>query len=329
MSGRNVKITIILCTYNRCRSLAKALESVAASKCSDSTKWEALVVDNNSTDQTRNVVDEYSCRCPGRFRYLFEPQQGKSNALNAGIRDARGEILAFMDDDVTVEPTWLHNLTAALNDAKWAGAGGRTLPAHPVSPPPWVALYGPYEMGGIVGALFDLGDNPGELTRPPFGTNMAFRKAMFEKYGGFRTDLGPSSVPGTPRPNEDTELGRRLMAAGERLRYEPSAVVYHPVPEDRLRKDYILTWHYDLGRAEIREISRRRDICGIPRPYLTMLKAILLTTPSRTLRWMLAWNPQRRFYCKARVWEIAGQVAEIYRRWFSKKAPLGVGFPTS
>ena len=65
---------------------------------------------------------------------------------------------------------------------------------------------------------------------------MAYRKKMFEKYGGFRTDLGPSSDKRIPRPNEDTEFGRRLMAAGERLRYEPSALVYHPVPANRIPK---------------------------------------------------------------------------------------------
>src|SRR5580704_1493640 len=109
-----MRITVILCTHNRCRSLAKALESVAASQLSTSTDWEVLVVDNNSSDQTREAVETYCRRYPVRFRYVFEPQPGKSYALNSGIREALGEILAFMDDDVTVEPTWLQNLTANL-----------------------------------------------------------------------------------------------------------------------------------------------------------------------------------------------------------------------
>jgi glycosyltransferase involved in cell wall biosynthesis len=102
-----MKITVILCTYNRCRSLAKALESVAAQTFSKSVEWEVVVVDNNSRDQTREVVAELNHRHPGRFRYLLEQRSGKSYALNAGITEARGDILAFMDDDVTVEPTWL------------------------------------------------------------------------------------------------------------------------------------------------------------------------------------------------------------------------------
>src|ERR1700756_1020921 len=122
-----MKITVILCTYNRCQSLARALGSVAASVLPDSVEWEVLVVDNNSPDQTREVIEDFCLRYPGRFRYLFEPKQGKSNALNSGIRNARGNILAFMDDDVIVAPTWLQNLTAALDSGEWLGVGGRIL----------------------------------------------------------------------------------------------------------------------------------------------------------------------------------------------------------
>ena len=108
--------TVILCTYNRCQVLRAALQSLAASELPDSIQWEVLVVDNNSTDQTRQVVEEFCRRCPGRFRYIFEPHPGKSFALNRGIQEAKGEVLAFTDDDVSVEPTWLQNLTASLND---------------------------------------------------------------------------------------------------------------------------------------------------------------------------------------------------------------------
>src|SRR5690348_15508289 len=132
----SVDITVIVCTYNRCRDLAGALDGVAASRMPTSVTWEILVVDNNSTDQTREVVEGFDHRYPGRFRYVFEPRPGKSFALNTGIANARGEVLAFVDDDVTVEPTWLHNLTAELHDGKWAGAGGRILPPEGFKPPP-------------------------------------------------------------------------------------------------------------------------------------------------------------------------------------------------
>src|SRR5208282_3321540 len=166
-------ITVILCTYNRCESLARALDSVAAQILPESIEWEVLVTDNNSNDQTRDVVKDRCHRYPGHFRYLFESQQGKSHALNAGIREARGDILAFTDDDVTVEPTWLHDLTAALHTGEWGGAGGRTLPERTFLPPRWLSLEGRYALGPL--AAFDRGLVAGELTEPPVGNNMAFR----------------------------------------------------------------------------------------------------------------------------------------------------------
>lgn len=308
-----MNITVVLCTYNRSESLRKALESVAASALPSSIEWEVLVIDNNSSDRTSDVVEDSCRRHPGRFRYVFEPSQGKSNALKTAVQEARGDILAFMDDDVTVEPAWLQNLTASLHNGQWAGSGGRTLPAQKFTPPRWLALDGPFSMGGMLYAQFDLGDKPRELDRAPYGTNMAFRKEMFEKYGGFRTDLGPGPSRDIPRFNEDTEFGRRLLAAGERLRYEPSAVVYHVVPQERIRKDYFLSWWFDYGRSSIREVGKRPDILGLPRYYFSIPKGIagiLLVT----LQWLFALNPQRRFFLKALVWYMTGQIVEIYRQ---------------
>jgi glucosyl-dolichyl phosphate glucuronosyltransferase len=308
--SKTVKITIILCTYNRCRSLAKALESAAASQLPDSVIWEVLVVDNKSSDQTREVVEEFCHRYPGRFRYLLESRQGKSNALNAGIREAQADILAFMDDDVTVEPTWLQNLTVSLHDGQWVGAGGRIRAERDFLPPRWLALEGRYSLGGVL-VLFDRGDKAGQLDWAPYGTNMAFRKEMFEKYGGFRTDLGPN--PGTEIRGEDTEFGRRLMFAGERVRYEPSAIVYHNVVESRIRKEYFLAWYFDFGRALVLERGRGRDICGIPRPYFDIAKTAATTMAKLTLRWIVAVRPQQRFFYKALVWRTAGELTESYR----------------
>jgi glucosyl-dolichyl phosphate glucuronosyltransferase len=310
-----MKITVILCTFNRCQNLAKTLEGIAASMLPDSVEWEVLVVDNNSTDQTREVVEDFGRRYPDLFRYVFEPLPGKSFALNTGIREAQGNVLAFTDDDVNVEPTWLHNLTVALQDTEWAGTGGRTLPMQAFSPPRWFTL----NLAGALYAHFDLGDAPRELDRAPYGANMAFRKEMFERYGLFRTDIGPSPNREVPRPNEDTEFGRRLMSAGERLRYEPSAVVHHPVLDDRLKKEYFLAWWFDYGRATKREREKRRNILGIPRRYLGMLKCGAVLIPVRTLRWVFTLNPQRRFYCKCSVWKAAGQMVEVYRQSFGVK----------
>ena len=306
-NGFNMNITVILCTYNRCQSLAKALDSVAASDLPKSIEWEVLVVDNNSTDRTREVVENYCRRYPARFRYVFEPQPGKSHALKAGVQKAGGDILAFMDDDVTVEPTWLQNLTAALHNGQWVGAGGRILPEQAFSPPRWLPLRDRYGLAPL--ALFDLGPRAEALTEPPFGTNMAFQKKVFEQYGGFRTDLGPR--PGSEIRNEDTEFGHRLLTAGEQLRYEPSAIVYHSVSENRVQKKYFLTWWFDKARADIRQSGipseTRWFIAGTPL-YLFRRLAVW------TVRWIVAIEPSRRFSNKIKTWTVAGQILECYRQ---------------
>jgi glycosyltransferase involved in cell wall biosynthesis len=270
-------------------------------------------MDNNSCDQTRELVEGFCRRYPGRFRYLFEPQPGKSYALNTGIREARGDVVAFLDDDLTVEPTWLRNLTAGLHNGEFAGTGGRTLLAQKFTPPNWMALEGPYSLGGVLAALFDLGDKPCALDKAPYGANMAFKKAMFEKHGAFRTDLGPSPDKDIPRPNEDTEFGNRLLAAGERLRYEPSAVAYHPVSQDRIKRSYFLAWHFDWGRALVREWGRGRSIFGIPRPYLNIVSVAARKMMPSIFLWMMALNPQKRFYSKCHVYVAAGEIREFYR----------------
>lgn len=301
-----MEITVILCTYNRCQSLANSLESLAATQVPESVRWQVLVVDNNSSDATRETVEGYCRRFPERFSYLFEPKPGKSNALNAGIQATKGQILAFVDDDVTVESTWLQNLTAPLHNGEWAGAGGRILPEQNFSPPSWIPVEERYALAPL--ALFDLGSEAGSLTEAPFGTNMAFRRKAFEKYGGFRTDLGPQ--PGSEIRSEDSEFGHRLLAAGEQLRYEPSAIVYHSVPQNRIEKPYFLAWRFDKGRAEIRTFpisGTRWLVAGIPL-YLFRRFAVW------TVRWMMAIESSRRFSNKLKVWAVAGQILECYRQ---------------
>jgi len=145
--------------------------------------------------------------------------------------------------------------------------------------------------GGVLAALFDLGDEPCELRRAPYGANMAYRKKMFEKYGLFRTDMGPGPNRNIPRQSEDTEFGRRLMAAGERLRYEPSAVAYHPILEGRVQKEYLLTWWFDFGRAAVRKQGRGAPIWGLPRHYLSIPKMVGTSLWANAPRWMRTLSP--------------------------------------
>lgn len=275
-----------------------------------SVQWDVMVIDNNSTDQTREVVEGFCQRFPARFCYACEAKQGKSHALNAGIRRAGGDVLAFMDDDVEVDPHWLSNLTAPLMSGEWAGSGGRILPEQGFVPLGWMDVSSRYGLAPL--AMFDLGGEPGELKEPPFGTNMAFRKGMFSKHGEFRIDLGPQ--PGSEIRSEDTEFGSRLLAAGECLWYEPSAVVYHQVPQNRAKRKYFQTWWFGKGRADVREIGTSTEarwyIVGIPL-YLFRRLAIW------TLRFTISTREPERFSSKLKVYWLAGSIRECYKQTHS------------
>jgi glucosyl-dolichyl phosphate glucuronosyltransferase len=132
---------------------------------------------------------------------------------------------------------------------------------------------------------------------------MAFRREMFEKYGRFREDLGPR--PGSELRSEDTEFGRRLMTGGERLYYEPSAVVFHEIQESRVRKEFFLSWWFAFGRGSILETRKIPSTTEI----LKIVARIILATP----KWLLCLNSQRRFYRKCRIWYEAGMIVTIYQ----------------
>ena len=304
-----MKVTVVVCTHNRCKTLSRTLSSVAACVVRPSVQWEVVVVDNNSSDLTRQVIEDFCTKYPMRFRCLFEPRPGKSYALNSAIRQSDADVLAFLDDDVTVDLAWLDRLTSGWVDGSWAGAGGKIVLEWPEDLPGWVSIRGPYAKNPLPD--FDEGSEAKELKTAPFGTNMVFRREMFEKYGFFRTDLGPSPRREVPRPGEDTEFGWRLIAAGERLWYEPSAIVYHPVPHSRITKEYYLEWWFDLGRAKIRMFGVRNGtkfyLAGVPF-YLFASLALW------TVRWVFSLRAQARFYYRVMVWGKLGEIAECYRR---------------
>jgi glycosyltransferase involved in cell wall biosynthesis len=307
------KITVLICTYNRCESLRKTIDSVAAQRFVHPVAWEIVVVDNNSNDETRQVVDRFQAEYPERFRYILEPKQGVSHARNAGVRAARGEIVAFIDDDETADTSWLETLTSHLHSGDWAGAGGRVRPTSDITLPDWLKADSWFAKGPL--ASFDAGPEKRQMNEPPFGANMAFRKEVFDICGLFRTDLGRSG--NNLISNEDTEFGRRIMGAGLRILYEPASVTYHPVEQNRLNKGYFLTWWFNKGRSDLREWGKQASrfrLIGIPlRLFRVLLVAIV--------RWMGAFHPNERFGWKAQVWNCAGQIYESYLQWLNARRP--------
>jgi glycosyltransferase involved in cell wall biosynthesis len=117
-----MQLSVVICTWNRAEKLRLALESVDRCTVPPGTDWEILLIDNNSTDDTKAVCQGFVEKRPGRFRYLLEKRQGKSFALNTAIANARGAIIAFTDDDITVDSGWLRELLKVFEHSCLASA---------------------------------------------------------------------------------------------------------------------------------------------------------------------------------------------------------------
>jgi glucosyl-dolichyl phosphate glucuronosyltransferase len=281
--------TVLIATYNRAVVLDRTLESIAALAVAPGRRWEAIVVDNNSSDGTRAVVERHATTFPVRLRYLFEARQGRSNALNAGIAIAAGRVIAMTDDDVRVEPGWLDAACDALaRQGDIAYAGGPVRPMWEAPPPKWLDLARGDLWGTI--AIQDHGAQPfvyEERRKVPLGANMAARRELFERAGVFRADLGRTSgrlVLGQEVP----ELLLRARAAGFRGRYVPAMAVHHHVPASRLTRRYFRRWWFGKGvsRAALERIQPVTEL-GLDlrqTPYVLGLPRYMFGTALRDAR---------------------------------------------
>jgi glucosyl-dolichyl phosphate glucuronosyltransferase len=307
MARPSIDISVILCTYNRSARLRTALKSLLACDRTGIAAWELIVVDNNSTDGTHAVVEEFRRADPHTVRSLFCAELGKSHALNAGIAAARGELLVFTDDDLTFAPQWLRSYAEAMRTGA-TGYAGRVVAVWDSPRPRWLSEDGPHRLMDVI-VQYDLGEAVLTVppTRPPFGANMAFRRTAFTRHGPMRTDLG--RVGRTSLTGEDTEFGRRVMGARERIEYIPSATAYHPVDQFRLQRRFFLDYYYQFGRSHARLQRPPRDcvrLFGVPR-YMIRSLAIDFAL------WLTAFGTKRRFYYKLATYRACGKLVEEYR----------------
>lgn len=248
MTGHSrLDATLLIATYNRAARLSETLDSIRALRVKAGRRWEVLVVDNNSTDASRTVVERQAADFPVPLRYLFEARQGRSSALNTGIAASGADVIAMTDDDVRVEEGWLDAACDALSDPSVAYAGGPVAPIWETAPPAWLDLTRGDLWGTI--AIQNHGDAPfvyEEARKVPLGANMAARRSLFASIGGFRADLGRSSgrlVLGQEVP----ELLMRARTAGLRGLYVPAMRVHHHIPSMRLTRRYFRTWWFGKG----------------------------------------------------------------------------------
>ena len=270
---RATDATVLIPTFNRAALLDDTLRSLRRLRLGPGRTWNVIVVDNNSSDHTRSVVDRHARDFPVSLQYLFEGRQGRSSALNAGIAAAEGAIVAMTDDDVRVDEAWLEAACAALVDERddsIAYAGGPVTPRWEVEPPRWLDLTRGDLWGTI--AIQDHGSEPfvyDDRRKVPLGANLAARRSLFDRVGVFRADLGRSN--GTRVLGQEVpELLARVRAAGWRGRYVPAMRVAHHVPASRLTREYFRRWWFGKGVS--------RAVLEASRP-VTELGVDLSTTP--------------------------------------------------
>jgi glycosyltransferase involved in cell wall biosynthesis len=267
-----MKISIAICTWNRSHLLRQTLSTLKDLAVPNALEWEILVVNNNCTDSTDDVVEGFGDCLP--IRLLHERAPGKSHAANLATREARGELMLWTDDDVLVDPGWLAAYVRAANDWPDAGYfGGRISPWFESKPPEWVEANTQFLSCMLV--TRDLGPNEGPLgDQAPWGANMAFRTHVLRKVN-FSSQFGPTG--NNQVRGEEVELVLRLQRERVFGVWVPSAVVRHFVVNERLTPQYLWSFYAGSGRTHARAGTHQLPLDGkrwggVPR-YLYRLYA--------------------------------------------------------
>jgi len=248
--GTTSDVSVVISTYNRCALLEGAVKSLLRQD-SEGITYEVIVVDNNSTDRTREVVDRLVPASDGNLKYVFEAKQGASYGRNAGIENALGPIVAFTDDDVRVSHNWIANIKRAFDVYRDADfVGGRILPDWNTRPPAWLTRDHWWPL-----ALVDLGER---VQRVDAGNpmclptaNASFRKEVFSQLGGFSPEFSG---------REDHEMLLRLWLAGRHGIYAPGIIATALVQPERMTKSYHRRWNMITGKFN--SLMRLNEMMG-------------------------------------------------------------------
>ncbi len=302
--------SIVICTHNRCHDLRETLEGLAGLDY-PAGKFEIIVVDNASQDDTPGVVEAAKARLADLIS-LQEERLGLSHARNTGIARARGEFIAFLDDDAAPQPDWLQKLERCFTDPRVACVGGRVMPV-------WQKLAGwPDWLHNRLIGYFTVIDYPKfrQLRYPfcPAGTNVAFRKTVFAEVGTFNPRLGRTGD--SLLSGEEADLCVAIDQAGYRIVYTPEAVVRHRVHENRLTREWVLQRSH-WGGVSSAIIEGRRF--GVVNRVLKSGKNCILIIASELLTRLFRLVPNRK---EALFWECQA----LFSRAFLKN--LWINHPT-
>ena len=316
-----MQLDVVIPTYNRSRQLALTIESLLAAPVPPDMHVAITVVDNNSKDETRAVV-ESRMRSDTRLRYEFEQQQGRSHALNRGITSTSGDLIGMVDDDEEIDATWYHTIAQAFADPTLDFIGGPYIPRWQVPPPDWM----PEEFGSVVGWV-RAGDREASygdgFEGMLMGGNAVVRRSTVEKIGLYATWLG--RVGNRLLSGEDREFFDRLLTSGARGKYLPQLIIHHHVLAERCTKEYFRSWVFwhgvSMGVLARREQGDTHDpyfrgprFLGIPRwRFRTAVTGLFAALVGRFTRK----NPARVFAAELTAREYGGM---LYGRHFFGRA---------
>jgi glycosyltransferase involved in cell wall biosynthesis len=298
-----MQLDVIVPTYNRQSLLERALQSLLAAELPAGLNVQVMVVDNNSKDKTSALVNSLKPSFNGRLNYLFEPKQGKSHALNAGIAATSGELVGMIDDDEEIDRSWFLRINEifARNDVDFVG--GPYEPRWGAPPPSWL----PRRYSGVIG-IVNLGSEPRPYGADTIliGGNAVVRRSALKRLKPYSTALGPQGD--RYLADEDTEMYLRLIASGAKGLYLPDLIVYHYIHPERLTKHYFRHWCFWRGVSSgILDREHRKQVpylLGIPRylfgqaarASLQILKAVAKSDE----------NPSQKFSNELSFWDLAG-----------------------
>ncbi len=273
-----LRVTVAVITYNRSRYLRETLAGLV-NQAFPADAWELLVVDNNSTDDTGAVVASFAGSNPSPRRIL-ETRPGLDHGRNRAIEEARGDIVALVDDDIVVAPDWLAELVAPFSSAGSPGigvVGGEVVPVFPDGLPAWLeGAHRPLSFRADAGPL-----PPGQA---PMGANFAFPSSVFARLGNFDASLdrqGSKLFGGG-----DSDMIRRIRAAGLEVWFVPGAKVLHQIPAGRLTLRYALRHAFDSARSRI--VGNVRVLRESNRPVLPFLASRAAASVLKLVWFLLA-----------------------------------------
>lgn len=319
-------LSVVICTYNRADDLKELLDSLAQQQ-PPSEPCEVIVVDNASTDRTCEVTSEFTAPAWLTVRYIYEGIAGLSKARNTGIEAARGEIVAFLDDDLIADPMLLRShLELYRLEPEACCAGGKSLALWLVAKPEWFAPRFNMMLG-----CGSFGDEPRVLTYPekPLGCNMSIRKNVLTEIGGFSEELG--RIGKSLLSNEECLLFHQIAEKGYKIFSAPAAIIHHKVYPYRATRNYLLRRMYWQGISDVLtnqliEPSERRFHIHKGVRLLMRLALSLMAV----VRHQIQRNPQKVMSALGSAFYLMGTLQEELTLALKKAAVLGEktdGFP--